>query len=162
MNNNLNIENNELKIIDNLNDHNWNIYNEKKQLLNFFMYIYDEFKEYILDIENKIDNINTKINNYEYIYIKENINNYSINVLNIINNLKEIINNYEESITIYKLKNYINYFNISNILNEIHILQEHINNNNKLKNRIKRWKNNNNDTKLFERNLQNILSKSNN
>ena len=162
MNNSSNIQNNELEILDNLNDYNWEIYNQKKEILNFYIYIYNEFGKYILDIENKINNINTKINYYEYIYIKENINNYSINVLTNINNLKNIINIYEESINIYKIKNYINYFNISNISNEIDILEELINNNNKLKYRIKRWSNTYDDTNLFEKNLNNILSKSNN
>lgn len=134
---------------------------KKKIILDYFTYIYDEFNKYILEIGNKIDNINTKINHYELIYIKENINNYSENILVNIKKLKGSILEHNNSILFYKIKNYMNYFTICNISNEIYELREIINNSNKIKNRIIRW-NSHNDINLFENNLNNILSKSNN
>jgi len=165
MNNNREFENinslNQLYLIDNIIDYKWFIYNEKKIILDYFTYIYDEFNKYIFEIGNKIHNINTEINYYELIYIKENINNYSDNILLNIKKLKEIIIEHNNSIIFYKIKNYMNYFTISNISNEIYELQEIINNSNKIKNRIIRW-NSHNDINLFEDNLNNILSKCNN
>jgi hypothetical protein len=148
MNDNNNINNlNELEIINHLNEVYWNNYIIKKKILDYFTHLYDEFNKYILEIQNKISNYNTIINFHEYTYIKENINHYSNEILNNINNFKNIINDLENDILFYKIYN----------------LQKIIYNNNKIKNRIVRWNSKSfNNLNLFEINLNNILTLSNN
>jgi hypothetical protein len=163
-NDNNNINNlNELEIINHLNEVYWNNYIIKKKILDYFTHLYDEFNKYILEIQNKISNYNTIINFHEYTYIKENINHYSNEILNNINNFKNIINDLENDILFYKIKNYVNYFTINYISSEIYNLQQIIYNNNKIKNRIVRWNSKSfNNLNLFEINLNNILTLSNN
>tara|TARA_B110001450_G_scaffold50101_1_gene46738 strand:- start:707 stop:1201 length:495 start_codon:yes stop_codon:yes gene_type:complete len=164
MNDNNNIGDlNELLIIDYLNELHWNNYKIKKTILDYFTYLYNEFNKNILEIENKISNYNIITNFHEYIYIKENINNYSNEILNNIHNFKNIINDLENDILFYKIKNYVNHFTINNISTQIYNLQQIINDNNKIKNRLVRWNSKSyNDLNLFEINLNNILSQSNN
>ena len=148
--------------LNNIIQKNWLYYSDKKILLDLFTYNFDLFNNYILEINNKINDIKKELNYYELIYIKENINNYSNKILSNINNLKFTIENLENSILFYKIKNQINYYTIYKIKSEIYILQDLINNFNKQKYRIIRWSSDNNINNMFELNLDNILSKSNN
>tara|TARA_Y100000389_G_scaffold200752_1_gene241877 strand:+ start:7599 stop:8099 length:501 start_codon:yes stop_codon:yes gene_type:complete len=148
--------------LNNIIEKNWLYYSDKKILLDLFTYNFDLFNNYILEINNKINDIKKELNYYELIYIKENINNYSNKILSNINNLKFTIENLENSILFYKIKNQINYYTIYKIKSEIYILQDLINNFNKQKYRIIRWSSDNNINNMFELNLDNILSKSNN
>ena len=148
--------------LNNIIEKNWFYYTDKKILLDLFTYNFDLFNNYILEINNKINDIKKELNYYELIYIKENINNYSNKILSNINNLKFTIENLENSILFYKIKNQINYYTIYKIKSEIYILQDLINNFNKQKYRIIRWSSDNNINNIFELNFDNILSKSNN
>ena len=152
---------NELKNFENNLDNCWNSYLEKKIMLNILDIILNNNNKNIFDINIYNDEINKKLDYYEIFYIKENINNFSNNILS------EIIKLNEEKIYLtniifdYKYINNINYFTKSKLIEEISILQDNIYNINKQKFRLLRW-NNKHNFELFDLNLNNILSKSNN
>jgi|TARA_Y100000389_G_scaffold178472_1_gene191709 hypothetical protein len=153
------------KIINNLDNElniNYNRYLEKKLILKIITNVLDEYKNKINNYNKIIEEINKELEYYEILYIKENINNYSDNILIKIKKNNDRLSSINIDMETYEFNININKFTKNILIKEINTLQNDIEKLNKRKKRVKRWyKIKNNNNKLFELNLNNIIFKNN-
>ena len=153
------------KIINNLDNElniNYNRYLEKKLILKIITNVLDEYKDKINNYNKIIEEINKELEYYEILYIKENINNYSDNILIKIKKNNDRLSSINIDMETYEFNININKFTKNILIKEINTLQNDIEELNKRKKRVKRWyKIKNNNNKLFELNLNNIIFKNN-